>query len=52
MKITDKGDPLFNKSVLNDYSSDAKNKQTLKELARDILEHSYSALIETIFNEI
>ena len=52
MRITDRGDPLFNKSVLNDYSSDVVIKQTLKELARDILEHSYASLIETIFNEI
>ena len=52
MKITDKGDPLFNKSVLNDYSSDLVMKQTLKEFAWDILEHSYASLIETIFNEI
>lgn len=52
MKITEKGDPLFNKSVLNDYSSDLVMKQTLKEFAWDILEHSYASLIETIFNEI
>jgi hypothetical protein len=52
MKITDKGDPLFNKSVLNDYSSDVDMKKTLKALGKDILEHSYAGLIETIFGEL